>query len=135
MIKFTVKGSPIPLKRHRSTRSGRMYDPSAKDKQDFILQANNRFPKKPTNATLHMHLTFCYKRPQNHYRSKNKQKILKDNMPYYKKSTPDIDNLVKFYLDAMQGHIYKNDSQVVSIGAVKVYGEEDFVHIKISHTK
>ena len=56
-------------------------------------------------------------------------------MPYYKRSTPDIDNLVKFYLDALQGYAYLNDSQVTSINAVKVYGEEDFVHIKIFNIK
>ena len=134
MINLFVRTKPRTQQRHRN--HGRFhYDPSAKDKQDFIFQAKERIPKKPTTSTLDIHFTFCYKRPQKHYRSKNKQKILKDNMPYYKRSTPDIDNLVKFYLDALQGYAYLNDSQVTSINAVKVYGEEDFVHIKIFNIK
>ena len=134
MINLFVRTKPKTQQRHRN--HGRFhYDPSAKDKQDFIFQAKERIPKKPTTCTLDIHFTFCYKRPQKHYRSKNKQKILKENMPYYKRSTPDIDNLVKFYLDALQGYVYINDSQVTSINAVKVYGEEAFVHIKIFNIK
>jgi Holliday junction resolvase RusA-like endonuclease len=36
------------------------------------------------------------------------------------KSTPDVDNLSKFVLDALQNIIYCDDSQVVKCGAVKV---------------
>ena len=106
-----------------------------KEKKDFLYQVNNRIPKKPSTSIIEMHFTFCYSRPQSHYRTKNKQKILKDNMPYYKRSTPDIDNLCKFYMDCFGGHFYVNDSQIASISAIKVYGEEDFVHIKIFYTK
>ena len=134
MTNLFVKTKPRPQQRHRS--SGRHhYDPSSKEKQDFIFQIQDRIPKKPSEDAIDMYFTFCYKRPQTHYRTKNKKKILKNNMPYYKKSVPDIDNLVKFYMDCLQGPIYKSDSQVVSINATKVYGEEDFVHIKIFYTK
>tara|TARA_Y100001938_G_scaffold73085_1_gene101284 strand:+ start:384 stop:788 length:405 start_codon:yes stop_codon:yes gene_type:complete len=134
MINLFVQTKPRPQQRHRS--NGRFqYDPSSKEKKKFIDMVKDRIPKKPTKDNIDMTFTFCYKRPQTHYRSKNKQKILKDDIPYYKPSVPDIDNLCKFYMDAMQGHFFKSDSQVVSIKAIKVYGTEDFIHIKISNTK
>lgn len=39
-------------------------------------------------------------------------------------SRPDIDNLVKTYLDALTGVFYKDDSQVVSVHAIKRYGSD-----------
>ena len=134
MINLFVRTKPRPQQRHRN--KGRFhYDPSAKEKKDFLYQVSDRIPKKASISIIDMHFTFCYSRPQNHYRTIKKQRVLKDNIPYYKRSTPDIDNLCKFYMDCLGGHFYVNDSQIASINAVKVYGEEDFVHIKIFYTK
>ena len=67
-------------------------------------------------------------------RSKNKQLILKDDAPFYKSSKADLDNLVKFVCDALNGIFYKDDSQIVSIYASKVWGAEDYVFVKVSPT-
>ena len=134
MITLFVQTKPRPQQRHRS--NGRFqYDPSAKEKKAFIDQVKNRVPKVAPGNRIQMQFTFCYKRPKNQYRSKNKKKILKDDAPLYKTSVPDIDNLCKFYMDALQGYFYKSDSQVSTISAEKIYGAEDFVLIKIIHTK
>ena len=45
MIEFIIKGKPKALKRHRSTRTGRKYDPSAKDKKQIWLQIAQFKPK------------------------------------------------------------------------------------------
>ena len=82
-----------------------------------------------------MHITFCYKRPRTHYRSKNKELILKEDAPLYKGSKADIDNLCKFYIDSMNGVFYKDDAQIVSLSACKVWGSEDYVYVKLVHTK
>ena len=47
----------------------------------------------------------------------------------------DVDNLVKFYMDAMNGIFYFDDAQIVSLHATKVYGHEDYIHIKMLPTK
>ena len=43
----------------------------------------------------------------------------------------DIDNLQKGIFDAMEGILYKNDTQIVSVNAIKKYGDEDSVEVKI----
>ena len=135
MIKFLVKTRPKPQQRHR-IRGGRFqYDPSAKDKKDFLLQCKQFAPKIPTLRNIEMELTFCYKRPKNHFRSKNKILILKEDSPLYKGSKADIDNLAKFYIDSMNGVFYKDDAQIVSLSANKVWGSEDYIYCKISYTK
>ena len=134
MIKFLVKTRPKPQQRHRS--NGRFqYDPSSKDKKDFLLQCREYAPPKPTKRDINIELTFCYKRPKNHYRSKNKKLILKDDVPFYKSSKADLDNLIKFICDSLNGVFYIDDSQIVSISACKVWGAEDYVYCKMSYTK
>ena len=134
MIKFLVKTRPKPQQRHRS--NGRFqYDPSSKDKKDFLLQAKQYAPPKPTKRDINIELTFCYKRPKNHYRSKNKKLILKDDVPFYKSSKADLDNLIKFICDSLNGVFYIDDSQIVSISACKVWCAEDYVYCKMSYTK
>ena len=133
MINFLIKQRPKPQQRHRS--NGRFqYDPSAKDKKEFALLAKEYAPKTPLRHKFDLHLTFCYKRPKNHYRSVKKQPVLKDDAPYYNTSRPDIDNLSKFVMDSLQD-FYVDDAQVVSLNAIKVYGEEDYIHVKMFHNK
>ena len=134
MIQFLVDIRPKPQQRHRS--NGRFqYDPSSKDKQDFLFLVKQYAPKQPIVDIVEMDITFCYKRPASHFRSKNKQKTLKDNVPFFKSSKADLDNLIKFVCDALNGVFYKDDSQVVSIHARKLYGEKDYVMIKIIPSK
>ena len=134
MIQFLVDIKPKPQQRHRS--NGRFqYDPSSKDKQDFLFLVKQYAPKQPITDIVEMDITFCYKRPASHFRSKNKKKILKDNVPFFKSSKADLDNLIKFVCDALNGVFYKDDSQVVSIHARKLYGEKDYVMIKIIPSK
>ena len=134
MVNFLIKLRPKPQQRHRN--NGRFhYDPSSKDKKEFILLANQYAPPKPTKDILELDITFCYKRPNNHFRSQNKKKIIKYNAPFWKIGKPDVDNLVKFYMDAMNGIFYFDDAQIVSLHARKVYGFEDYIHIKLIPTK
>lgn len=44
---------------------------------------------------------------------------------------PDIDNLVKFYLDAATGILYDDDKQIVKLDAVKLYAREGRTEITI----
>jgi len=130
LIKFLIRTRPKPQQRHRS-RGRFQYDPSSKDKKDCLLQAKEYAPKLPTLRNIDLELTFCYKRPRSHYRSKNKKLILKEDAGFYKSSRSDLDNLVKFVADSLQGVFYKDDAQIVSLNANKVWGSEDYVYVKI----
>lgn len=44
---------------------------------------------------------------------------------------PDIDNLLKPLKDALSGVVYKDDSQVCSINAIKTYGELGKIKVKV----
>ena len=44
---------------------------------------------------------------------------------------PDIDNLAKSLLDGMNGVVFKDDSQIVSLHCTKVYASEPGVDIMV----
>jgi len=45
---------------------------------------------------------------------------------------PDIDNCIKFYCDVCNGLLYKDDSQVYNISAIKRYSDEPKTVIKVA---
>ena len=126
IFRVTVPGNPQALKRHRSYRHGnhlRMVDPSQTDKMDFLARCMNKRPSKPLTCPLEVHIIFLFPRPKNHFRTGKFSGILKDNAPKWHVSRPDVDNLIKFVLDALNGVYWKDDTQVCIVTAVKQYDE------------
>ena len=106
---------PYALRRHRHTRSGRTYDPDKQRKEEFRNAVEN-MPNRPLMKPLRVSCVFTFKRPKS-----------KAKYPYPRRC--DIDNLCKFYLDALNGWVYGDDAQVVHIDAQKQYGEEHKVEL------
>lgn len=141
-IKFTIRGNPKVLVRHRTAR-GFMYNPS-KAAQDLfrdcllealpqeyhpvIIDSGDSDSDEPTvmfpdNEFLKMSLTFRMKRPNNHFiGSKPGPGRLKPNAPqkYYNNRSGDVDNLCKFVMDSLNQVLYADDRQVVCLNAMKV---------------
>ena len=126
MIEFTIYGKPIALKRHRSTRSGSMYDPSAKDKKKIWVKIAKYNRSLPLTDEIMIQLLFVMERPKSHYRTGKFKHLLKDDIPEYHSYTPDLDNLVKMICDVIQGkdRFILDDSQICRIQAEKIYGEK-----------
>ena len=124
MISFTIPGKPKPLKRHRVAKNGRMYDPSFKDKKNLWLQIAKYRPKQPLNGDIMLKLVFTMPRPKKHFRTGKYKHLLKDGVPEFHSSTPDLDNLVKFVCDVIQGkgRFILDDRQICMLQAEKVYG-------------
>lgn len=133
-IEFSVPGDPIALKRHRTfNRGGRslQFDPSAGDKADFLAKAMQNKPSQPFSGPVVISLYFYFKRPKNHYNSKG----LKPGQPSWHSKRPDIDNLIKFVLDALNGVYFKDDAQVFYISSRKSYSDIPNTHVIISKIK
>lgn len=115
---ITIPGVPIPLKRHRVSK-GRTYDPQSDIKEDIYWIIREQIKAFPLKEIVTIELTFFMRIPKS--LSKKKQLAL-DGKPHCKK--PDIDNLIKFYLDVCNGVLYKDDSQIYKINATKIYSEK-----------
>ena len=72
-------------------------------------------------------------RPKSHFRTGKYYGMLKNTAPLHHVKTPDLDNLVKFVLDAMNKVFYVDDSQVTEIITTKEYSDttEGFTYVKI----
>jgi len=127
MINFTITGIPKALKRHRSTRSGHMYDPSSTDKKEMWLQIAKYRPKQPFSGTIYLKLIFHMPRPKHHFKTKAGKPIdiVKEKYASIKlhRSKPDLDNLVKMVADVIQPQMICDDSQICWLSAIKQYGD------------
>lgn len=131
---FKIPGKPQSLKRHRTFQKGKFkgtYDPSENDKADFLAKAIDNKPDIPLDEPLHLKLTFCFPRPKNHYRTGANAHLLRDVAPTYHTGTPDLDNLMKFVCDSLNGIFWKDDKIICDTSMSKIYGEEGYIRIQI----
>ena len=122
MIRFTTYQKPTPLKRPRFFH-GHAFDPSKKDKKLWLKNVMQHVPKKPFTEPLNVMLQFYFKRPKSHFRTGKYSGIRKEKAPKFNDKIPDIDNLAKFVLDAMNGVFYKDDKQICQLHCSKNYTE------------
>ena len=121
-IAFVVKGTAIPKARPRLTKRGIAYTPSkTKEFENYVKMVASQYATKELlEGALEIELHFYFQRP----------KSLPKKVVHHTKR-PDCDNTSKAILDSLEGIIYKNDSQVVSLWATKQYGTPR-VEVKIS---
>jgi Holliday junction resolvase RusA-like endonuclease len=124
IFESTINFEPVSLKRHRHRLKGGTYDPSKKDKDDFIKTIEN-FPEEKMTKPIKCILNFYCKRPKIHYKTGKNSHILKDTAPKYNINNKDLDNMVKFVLDALNDKLYTDDSLIFEITCSKMYSEKD----------
>lgn len=118
----TIEFEPVSLKRHRHRLHGGTYDPSKKEKDDFINTITD-FPDTKMTNPIQCTLYFYCKRPKSHYKTGKNSNILKDNAPKYNINNKDLDNMVKFVLDALNDKLYTDDSLIYEINCKKLYSD------------
>jgi crossover junction endodeoxyribonuclease RusA len=129
IFETTINFEPVSLKRHRHRLKGGTYDPSKKDKDEFIkLLINNNSlpePEKKMTKPIRCTLNFYCKRPKTHYKTGKNSHILKDNAPKYNTNNKDLDNMVKFVLDALNNKLYVDDCLIIEINCSKRFSENN----------
>lgn len=125
MFELIIDYEPVTLKRHRHRLKGGTYDPSKKDKDEFIKLLENKLPDDVMTKPIACDLKFYCKRPKTHYRTGKKSDELKETAPRYNTSNKDLDNMVKFVLDALNTKLYRDDCQIVKIICEKCYVENN----------
>lgn len=129
VFEFDVNFPPTSLKRHRHTRAGHTYDPSVKEKKEFLSKLLNILPKTPFNKPIKAELYFYETRPKSHYRTGKYANELKPTCPKYNVVRKDIDNFVKFVFDTLNKHVYVDDSQIFELVCGKYYSEREYSYI------
>ena len=133
-VYFVVTGKPVGKGRPRaSTRGGyvRMYtDAKTLGYEAAIADEAARAMGKMGlfETPLQMQVSCYYPIPKS-WPKKIKQGALDEEV--FPKVKPDLDNVVKAVLDALNGVVYLDDAQVVNLVATKRYATEPRVEVYI----
>lgn len=134
MFEFTHKGEPIGKGRPRFYNGHAVTPPKTREYEEEIrlsfLQANKgKLPMYEKGTALNLHLEFNFEVPKSY--SKKKRKLCLNGEQKHTKR-PDIDNLVKAVLDALNGYLFEDDSQVTSVTSCKRFSESSGVNIRVN---
>lgn len=121
-MNLIVPGDPVPWARARRN-GGRYFTPERQRAQAQAILAYWRANQAPTFAgPIEVALTFYMRRPLGQYGTGRNAGRVKSSAPAYPTARVDVDNLAKLVLDALEGHAWEDDCQVVSLRATKSYG-------------
>lgn len=126
-----VYEAPIGSPRPRFRNTGRFvqtYMPTAYTKHKEYIR--EQMPKAMLNGQLKVALYFYFTPPKSW--SKNQKLIA---IGQYKRTKPDIDNLIKTVLDAANDHVWKDDNQIVEIHSFKQYAEEPKIIMQVEEVQ
>ena len=131
---FRVDGTPVGKGRPKFARRGNFvsaYTPTkTRDYEDQIKEAakiamgSSDPVETPVVACIYITVPI----PASYSKKRSAACLDGSERPCKK---PDIDNIVKAYLDSMNGIVYKDDTQVVSLHATKVYGTVGMVEVMV----
>lgn len=128
-VEFTIKGEPRGKGRPRFTRTGRVYTPSETSQYEALVALGYRNSVRGYKFTSPVRVTIgAYHKPP-----KKSKKVVKDMLDWHILPTkkPDVDNIAKIILDALNGVAWDDDTQVVDLLVYKRYEEEPFVKVII----
>lgn len=116
-----------------SRRSGVVYDP---DRSRLWKKAATKFLRDqmkanqlaPMTGPLKLYYEAIFEPPKSYSKDKREQ-ALAGELLYTK--PPDLDNLLKIVLDAMNGIVFEDDKQVRKIQAEKKYGPANMIKVTI----
>ena len=133
-IKLNFEIKPMAKQSFRTTRSGQKYlDPSVIKyrkaiRNMAILQMQKQKAEKIEGA-VNMNIIYAFRRPQS--LSKKERNEIDNGKIVPKTTKPDIDNLTKAILDALNGIVWKDDAQVAQINIQKIWSAKDQIEIEI----
>lgn len=131
-LEFTVFGEPQGKARPRFTRMGRAYTPKkTADYEKYIQEVfMDCYPRwsKPLETDLKMTVIALFE-PAESYSKRKKADCLEGLIRPHKK--PDLDNIAKVVLDALNGLVYVDDKQVTDLRVRKRYDTVARVEIRI----
>lgn len=129
-LKFTVLGDPQGKGRPRFYRGRAVTPKKTRDYEALVRQeakqALEHMVQLPDmNAPCEVTIDAYYSIPKS-YSKKQRQQIAESGAWVVRPGKPDVDNCAKLLVDGMNGIVYRDDVQVVSLRAKKHWceGEE-----------
>lgn len=124
----TIKGKGRP---RVNSYTGMIYTPTTTKDYEYLVEQYFllKYPRfKPFEGRLSVNIIATFNIPKSAKKCEV-EKMLQNQISPTKK--PDIDNIVKIILDAMNKFAFKDDTQITKLSVEKKYGEEEKIHIEI----
>jgi len=125
-----IPGKPIAKKRPRFVRKGNFvgaYNEQVTEEEHWKIQATQQI-KKPLEGALSLDVLFIMPIPKSWPKIRREKAV---HFTIWHIKTPDLDNLVKFVKDCLNGLAWYDDKQVAILNAFKRYGPEPGTSITI----
>lgn len=134
MVRFFVPGDPVAKGRPRAvrTRTGvRMHTPEKTERYERLVQHHAMLASVGAfNGPVRVFLDFGIATPASWSKKRTEAALSGLERPCKR---PDVDNLAKSVLDALNGIIYDDDVQVVELTVRKFYAVEPGVLVQVEH--
>lgn len=129
---FTFEIEPVPQLRPRvsSRPHVRVYDPPKVKQFKRILRslAVSQYTRPPLLGPLSVSLTFYRPVQKSISQSERERRLSNKSKPVVK---PDTDNYIKATLDALNGVLWNDDSQIVKITGEKRYSDHPKITVSV----
>lgn len=135
-ICFTIPGKPQGKARARTGYNPKAGRVTSHTPGNTVLYENlikTRYMEENDKSfvdgePLTVSILACFE-PVKSVSKKQRERMLQRKV--YPTKKPDIDNIVKVVLDALNGLAYKDDTQVVKVAATKIYDGNARVEVRI----
>lgn len=135
VVNFRVDGEPVGKGRPRFSRQGgfvKTYTPAKTAKWETVVRecaVQAMGMSEPLDGPLALSVKVWKGIPASWSKKKQKDAELNEIRPIGK---PDIDNYVKAIMDAGNGVLWKDDSQIVELHGIKAYSKYPCVEIFVA---
>lgn len=121
-LELTIPGSPVAKGRPRVGKYGTYTPKKTASFESYVsfCWASEYGHLKPLEGALSVSIVFYLPIPKS--ASKKAREAIKQGITKHTKK-PDLDNMAKSVLDALNGLAYKDDSQIYSLTLYKTYDE------------
>lgn len=138
MIRLTILGEPVAQHRPRITTAGkfpRMYKSAADNNyREKLYWEAKKLNMKPIPRTTALFVEILVYRPIP--KSISTVKAQMAEAKHIRPTTkPDIDNYIKQIFDALNGLVWEDDAQIVTVLANKFFSTQPRLEIEISELK
>ena len=123
-----IKGKGRP---RVNSYTGVVYTPTNTKDYEYLVEQYFmlKYPKfKPLEGRISVNIIATFNIPKS-TKKQEINKMLENSISPTKK--PDIDNIVKIILDAMNKFAFKDDTQITKLSIEKIYGAEEKISISI----
>lgn len=130
IYELVIPGEPIAKKRPRFAKRGNfvtVYDSQKKESEVIQVYLRSKWHLEPFETPLEIEIVFYMPIPAS-WSKKRKEAALKAGVH---SSKSDLDNILKKYLDDMNGIVYSDDRLIYKITAQKLYDLNPRTEIKI----